>query len=87
MSVELGLLLKESRVKAGFTQHEIAQKFGYGSAQFISNWERGLSQPPMEVLVELCTLLKIPKGTVKELLVQNAIQQMEKKIEKVFKKA
>ncbi|MNJ93382.1 Helix-turn-helix domain protein [compost metagenome] len=87
MSSELGLILKKHRMNVGLTQMDLARNFGYGSAQFISNWERGLSQPPMEILVELCSMLKIPKATIKELLIRNAIQQIEMKIEKSFKKA
>ncbi|MBO9667694.1 MAG: helix-turn-helix transcriptional regulator [Bdellovibrio sp.] len=87
MSLELGTLLKEHRLKAGMTQQDLANKFGYSTAQFISNWERGISQPPMETLVQLSVLLKIPKATIKELLIKNAIQQIEKKIEIGFKRS
>lgn len=87
MSIKLGTLLKEYRLKAQLTQHDLAQKFGYSTSQFISNWERGVSQPPMETLVQLSALLKIPKNTIKELLIEEAIQQAEQKFEIGFKKA
>lgn len=87
MGKELGQVLKAHRMSAGLTQSELSKKFGYSSSQFISNWERGLSQPPLDILVDLCSLLRIPKSAVKELLIKNAVKQLESKIDKSFKRA
>ncbi len=53
----VGEFLKSIRTKAGLTQQELAKKLSYSTAQFISNWERGISLPPTEVLpkiIQLC---------------------------------
>lgn len=55
----LGKFFKDRRTKAGLTQSDVAVALGYSTAQFISNWERGQSQPPMNVLPQLCKLLAI----------------------------
>lgn len=48
-----GLLLREFRRKAGITQHELSDALGYESAQFVSNWERGISTPPSKTIVKI----------------------------------
>lgn len=40
-------MLKELREKAGLTQAELAEKFGYSTPQFISNIERGRAMLPV----------------------------------------
>ena len=55
-----GEILKKARVSAGLTQRQVADHFNYGTPQFISNWERGVSQPPMTILKTLEGLYKRP---------------------------
>lgn len=43
-SIPLAELLKEKRLAAHISQKTVAEKLGYTTAQFISNWERGVSQ-------------------------------------------
>lgn len=52
----VGVFLREIRQKAKMTQEELAKGLSYRSAQFVSNWERGMSLPPMTVLPKLCVL-------------------------------
>ena len=49
----LGIFLRAARMKAGLTQQQVAGALGYSTPQFISNWERGVSRPPDEVLARL----------------------------------
>lgn len=56
----VGKELKAYRQKQGMTQHELAKKLGY-TAQFVTNWERGVSNPPVKAIPKLCTILKINK--------------------------
>jgi transcriptional regulator with XRE-family HTH domain len=60
--------LKISREKVGLTQADVARSLGYSTAQFVSNWERGLSYPPLK---SLRTLAKIYKVNIDDLF--NAI--------------
>lgn len=47
---ELGQQLRRLRLDAGKTQWAVARRLGYSTAQFISNWERGLSVPPTSAI-------------------------------------
>lgn len=55
----VGKLLREARQSTGLTQQEVAKRLSYSSSQFVSNWERGLSLPPLDVLPRLATVLNI----------------------------
>jgi transcriptional regulator with XRE-family HTH domain len=60
-----GSFLLKKRIRAGVSQTFLAQKLGYGSGQFVSNWERGESSPPLDKLPMLAHILEIP---VKDLI-------------------
>lgn len=49
----LGEYLKELRIQSHLTQRDIANAMGYTSPQFISNWERGLTAPPISTIRKL----------------------------------
>jgi DNA-binding transcriptional regulator YiaG len=36
----LGELIKEKRLAKGLSQKEVAERLGYASAQYVSDWER-----------------------------------------------
>ncbi len=55
----VGRALKHMRTLAGLTQKDVSTALGYSSAQFISNWERGISTPPDETLGRLATLFQV----------------------------
>lgn len=52
-----GEVIKSYRAKKGFTQTELAKELGYSSAQFVSNWERGISDVPPKQIKPLSKLL------------------------------
>lgn len=56
----VGKFLRDKRIKAGLTQWDVAHRLSYSTAQFISNWERGVSLPPTDSLPKLAQLLKVP---------------------------
>ena len=64
---ELGLYLREKRVKKNITQVEVADKLGYRS-QFIANWERGASSPPVPALRKLVAIYGISQKEVLDFL-------------------
>ena len=83
----VGEFLKSSREKAGFTQLALARELGYTSAQFISNWERGIAMPPMVNLPELTRILAVPPKQMLEVLYkyQESFLALEKeRLAKVF---
>lgn len=80
---ELSRCLRQARIRAGFTQAELAQKLGYTSPQFVSNWERGVARPPLSKTKELIELLKMSKKTYIQVLLkdekQNLIRELKRK--------
>lgn len=50
--------LKKKRNEVGLSQKELAKKLGYTTAQFVSNWERGISRPPMDSVPKIAKLIK-----------------------------
>lgn len=55
----IGLLVKQKRTRLGLTQKEVTDKMGWETPQFISNIERGVSQPPLKSAPKLCNILNI----------------------------
>lgn len=46
-SVNLGTFLRLRREELGLSQGHVAKKMGLQTSQYVSNWERGVSLPPI----------------------------------------
>lgn len=55
----LSEFLKTKRIEAGLSQADISKALGYSTPQFISNWERGISAPPVSHVKKLANLYKV----------------------------
>lgn len=77
----VGRFLKQSREKVGMTQQELARRLSYSTAQFISNWERGVSLPPLDLLPKIAVNLSIPPRQLIEVLhrYQEEILKLQKR--------
>lgn len=73
-------LIKTKRKKEKMSQIDLANKLGYDSGQFISNWERGESMPPFNKVRKLCKLLDIELGSYKSRLLDEYKKRMEEEI-------
>lgn len=69
----LAQYLQENRTKAGLTQKDISKKLGYTSPQFISNWERGVSQPPLNVLHKLIKFYDLNRDELFDVLLNQTV--------------
>ena len=76
----LGAYLREKRERAGYTQSDIAQKLGYSTPQFISNFERGLCAPPMKNLKTFVKLYKIHVDEIVSLIVKEQETTLRKEL-------
>ena len=56
--MELDRRLKELRLRRGLTQEQAAQVLGV-SAQVVSKWERGLTQPDVQMMPRIAVLYRI----------------------------
>lgn len=82
----LGTFLKDKRLKKGYSQADFATKLGYASPQFVSDWERGVSSPPMKKLPEIASELNVKIDILFELLVDLATNQLRENMNEEFKK-
>ena len=80
----IGEYFRKRRIEAGLTQTEVADSLGLATGQFISNWERGRSMPPMVYLPKLVKLYGLNRGEVMEIYL-NEQQSFLKQV--LFKKA
>lgn len=77
----LGEYLAKKRKLAGYTQKEISRELDYSSAQFISNFERGIAAPPTSRMKQLMTCLKIKRAErsrIVELYIDGYKAQLQK---------
>lgn len=82
----LGTFIKEKRLRKGLSQAELAEKLGYASPQFVSDWERGVSSPPMKKLPEISKELSVNLNTLFDLLVELATSQLKESLNEEFNK-
>ena len=78
---ELGLLVREYRIKNNMTQFNLAQKLGYDSTHFVSLFERGVSKIPYQTMGQLIVILGIPEKKIMKTLVSAYEQEVREKIE------
>ncbi len=74
------------RVAADKTQWEVAAACGFKTAQFVSNWERGISMPPSKVLKRLCKAYGCPIENLLHTLYIQEEENLSKKYNGLFKR-
>lgn len=84
--LQLGVFLRESRMKAGLSQMQVAKKLGYTTAQFISNWERGVSEPPLKALKTLARVYSVSMDDIFQLILQSTINKVTEDLKAKFKR-
>ena len=81
---KLAQFLKEKRTLSGLSQKDVASKLGYSTSQFISNWERGVSQPPINTLRTLATMYKISAEQMFNVLLEETMVQVQADLKRKF---
>ena len=77
--------LRDQRVDVGLSQVQLASKLGLSSGQYISNWERGMSMPPVyggKQILKLTSILKIDVNDY----IDRILEEQRRKILKEIKK-
>ena len=82
-STDIATVIKRKRMEVGLTQLEVARKLGYTTSQFISNWERGLANPPAAVLKNLAKLYRMDAKVLLDML----LASIQEKIVKEFRES
>ncbi|QDK37960.1 helix-turn-helix transcriptional regulator [Bdellovibrio sp. NC01] len=83
----LAKFLKEKRVASGMSQKEVADKLGYTTPQFISNWERGVSSPPINAIKQLGVMYKVKSEDLFEVVLAEEIRITTETLKRKFKLA
>lgn len=71
----LATFLKNKRQLSGMSQKDVSNRLGYSTAQFISNWERGVSSPPMNILKKLAEIYQVSLEEFYDVLLQATIEE------------
>ncbi len=79
---ELSNYLKKSRESVGLSQTFVSSKLGYSSPQFVSNWERGLSHPPVKSLKKIAKLYKLKDKDLFDVFVVSYLSEVETDLRK-----
>lgn len=61
--LEFGLMLREKRCMAGWTQANLAKKLGVGSS-YVSMLEHGRTRAPLDIIGKLARMLRMDRRTV-----------------------
>ncbi|WP_415062655.1 helix-turn-helix domain-containing protein [Bdellovibrio sp.] len=83
-SSSLAELLKEKRIAANLSQREVATRLGYTTAQFVSNWERGVSSPPVQMLKKIADLYRTSAEELFEAMLFTTLQKVQKDLRRKF---
>ncbi len=72
------------RIDANHTQAQVADHLGYATPQFISNWERGVSTPPINAIKKLSALYKVDAESIFKLIEEQTIKEVRHNFEKKY---
>jgi len=75
MKNQLAKFLADKRKTAGLSQRQVSDRLGYSTPQFISNWERGISNPPIGSVKRLGTLYKVSSEELFEVLLSSSVDE------------
>lgn len=56
-ALDIAKELRKAREKVNKSQRDVSVFLGYGSPQFVSNWERAIALPPLKDLKKICKFL------------------------------
>lgn len=82
--MKLANFLKEARVKSGLTQNKVAEILGYTTPQFISNWERGVSHPPTDLLKRIARLYSVSDEELYKIIEEVTIEEVKNNLRRRF---
>jgi transcriptional regulator with XRE-family HTH domain len=79
-NIKIGKIIRASRKAEAISQLTLANKLGYTSAQFVSQFERGIAGVPVEKLGIISKILKIPLRYFVQIHADNFKRNLSKKI-------
>lgn len=79
--MNIGELIKNTRLKKKMTQSHLAAALGYKSPQFVSLFERGHAEVPPIIIGKLVRLLGLPEDKIKSFLVERYSYKLKNEIQ------
>ncbi|MDG0816456.1 helix-turn-helix domain-containing protein [Bdellovibrio svalbardensis] len=79
--------IRDARISSGLSQGDVASKLGYSTPQFISNWERGVSMPPIDSLKTIAKMYQISPEELFETMEAEIVKDLKLSLHKKFKTA
>lgn len=76
--------LKSAREKAGLSQKQVSDHFGWKSAQFVSNHERSVSMPPVKILRKLAALYRVNPDELFKVFLATTLDEVTKDLKRKF---
>lgn len=80
-------LLKQKRLASGLSQRDVSDKLGYSTPQFISNWERGISCPPIGSLKKLGKIYGVSADDLFQAMLNSTLDQVAQDLRRKFAKS
>ena len=66
------------------SQKDVSTHLDYNTSQFISNWERGLSQPPIPTIRTLAKLYKIEAEVLFNVILEAQVEMVRQTLRQKF---
>ena len=76
---KLANALKKARMDSKVTQKQLAKSLGWGPAQYVSNFERVISAPPLKDIPKICSIINLDTKIVYRLLCDVQVERIQKK--------
>ena len=78
--MKIGDKIRQMRIKAGFTQEQLASKLGV-SAQSVSKWENAISMPDITLLPYIAEVFGVSIDDLFDLTTEHKLKRIENRIE------
>ncbi len=85
MKYQIGKKIKQLRENIGLNQKEFSEKIGVSNSR-VSNWEKGINRPDVDLLYQICKVLKVSADELLELNNDVSLNAQEQNLITQYKK-
>lgn len=79
-----GEYLRAQRIKVDRSQIEVSRELGYSSSQFVSNWERGISFPPLAAYHQIARIYQVSLDELFEQSMEAKVRELRRAFQHEF---
>ncbi len=77
-----GEALKKYRIENGLTQKELSDKLGHSTSQLISNLERSVAHPSVDMAIKIGKYVKLPMTLLHDIFLKKEVYNLNRKFKK-----